>query len=376
MDSLKTSGFLDVLCKIVKENPDLFRPLLESTAAEDATASAVSGATDTASAVPDAEEKGAEDTKEKGAEDTKKKGAERASNKDLIYDAVAALMCTEFDLARMLINKIKLAGDIEPTVVCELGGDILTYAHGRLETALGIKSGELAQWLDDFNGTIEGGAAVEAIFGSKSAMDPTKYGDVDLWYWDEHGRPVRIPPTWTKDETVLVWNGSTAYRTSRPGTPPIQAIHRVSKDNFTRFDYSYCQVSIGVKIIRVTVGALIANLHKDRPAQVGPCSRESFSTYRDMLRAIKAQRKGYTLPKDRATNLEWMLRGSQGDTIKALADAQSMWNAAIAKDPTDLVAIVAAYGPLNHGNRRLTSVAHMPACTAVLTPIKLTEYLD
>lgn len=381
-DSLKASGFLDVLCKIVKENPDLFRPLLEPAAAEDATdtASAVldTAASDaasedaTASAVSGLTAPDADTNVSDTAEDT----GRPPSNEILIYDAVAAVMGTEFDLARTHINKIDLSGDLDPTAVCEIGGDILMYAHARLETELGMKTGELTRWLSDFDGTIEGGAAVEAVFGSKCGMDPDKFGDVDLWYKDEHARPAPIPYSWMDDSTVLVWNGSTAYRTSRPGTPPVQAILRSSKDSFTRFDYSYCQVSIGAKIIRVTVGALIANLHKDRPAQVGPSSRKSFITYRDMLRAMKAQSKGYTLPEDRARILERALHGSEGERIRALAEAQSKWDAAIAKDPTDLVAIVAAYGPLNHGRRRLTSVAHTPACNVVLIPISLCEYLD
>ena len=130
--------------------------------------------------------------------------------------------------------------------------------------------------------------------------------------------------------------------------------------------------------VECTAGALMSNLHPDRPAHVGS-GRRRVDDVRSAIRARKAVRKGFALSPRTIAELNDFEHGNMGvpkGVINELIADQTGWDEVIASDPSDLVAIAAAYAPLNAGKRRLTSVAIAEARKTRIVPISLTEYRD
>lgn len=246
-----------------------------------------------------------------------------------------------------------------------------------LETQLGLDAGELAGWLRDNNATIAGGAAVQAVFGDGGDIT----GDVDVWLNGAADEGVPLPPSWAMDREVTVWNRFTVYRHPAPGDagrasyPPLQFIQSW-KRSWVGFDYSYCRVNVGPDAVECTAAALVSNLAQVRRAHVGFGGRR-ITDVRSALRARKALRKGFTLSSEAMDDLvRFQTATEDRDALRRLEAAQDRWDKVFARDPTDLVAIAAAYEPLNHGKRRLVSVAIAEPADLLVPPVSLSEYKD
>jgi hypothetical protein len=295
--------------------------------------------------------------------------AERTTSKDIFEGAVRTLQANPLvvDDLKPLLEKLPLADAKGLAEVSDpIRGGFHELSTYRLAALLSIEPEELVEWLGSVGGVVVGDAAAWAAFGGNEDV----LTECAVWL-DDPARPPTLPPTWTKAK-LSVWNGSTVW-CDLPGWDgkvgvPIRFVAKSPKASLLRaresppsdggnlwdhISFSYRQVAVYPKHVRLTFGAILSHNHPDRPAHANR-SRPSNAGDNDAMTAIRAARamcSGFNISSDMET-----LTTQYQHCVRAFERTQNAWRAAIKNSPTDLIWAIKTYETFGR---------HMPALTSV-----------